>query len=76
MNLDEQLYRIPLFGSAVKRLYTYFKRNTFITDFIHIVLGLSIGLIVAGGELFIWGVIALTTALLGHVYAFAKGDNS
>ena len=73
MNLDEQLYRMPLIGWAVKRLYAYFKRNTFITDLMHITLGLGVGLIIAGDTFFIWGVIALTAALLWHVYAFIKG---
>lgn len=73
MNLDEQLYRLPLIGRAVKRLYSYFKKNTAITDFIHVVLGLGLGLIIAGGTFIVWGVIALTIGALGHIYAFIRG---
>jgi len=76
MNLDDRLYHIPLVGSSVKRLYAYFKRNTFITDLMHIGLGLGVGLIIAGGTFFIWGIVALAAGLLGHVYALVKGEGS
>ena len=74
MNLDEQLYRLPLVGCVIKRLHTYFKNNTLITDLIHVSLGLGVGLVIAGEELFVWGVVALTANFLGHVYAFIKGS--
>lgn len=73
MHLDEQLYRLPLIGWAVKRLYSYFKKNTLITDGIHIVLGLGLGLVIAGDTFFVWGVVAIAIGTLGHIYAFMKG---
>ena len=74
MNLDEQLYRLPLVGWIIKRLYSYFKKNTAITDFMHVAVGLGVGLLIAGEKFVFWGVIALIIGMLGHVYAFFKGE--
>lgn len=74
MNLDELLYRLPLVGRIVKRLYSYFKNHTALTDFFHVLVGLGIGLIIAGGALFGWGVFALLLGILFHVYAFGRGQ--
>jgi len=56
----------------IKRLYTYFKRHTAYTDLIHIVLGLGIGFIIAGGVFYKWGIVFLLIGISGHVYAFFK----
>ena len=74
MSLDEQLYRLPLIGWIVKRLYSYFKKNTAITDFMHVAAGLGMGLLIAGGKLVFWGILALTIGILGHIYAFIRGE--
>jgi len=71
MGLDEQLYSLPLIGAVVKRLYSYFRKNLFITDLMHMSLGLGVGFIIAG-----WltaGIIFLALGLLGHIYAYIKG---
>ena len=76
MGLDEQLYRLPIIGSNIKRLYSYFRENIAYTDLIHVLIGLGLGLIIAGGELLNWGILALSLGILGHVYAFIKGKSS
>jgi len=63
MGLDEQLYRLPIIGSNIKRMFSYFKENTAITDLIHVLVGLGLGLIIAGGEFLNWGIIALSIGL-------------
>ena len=74
MKLDKQLYRLPFIGYVIKRLYSYFKKNIAFTDFIHLSLGLGIGLIIADNEFFLFGIILLLMGVIGHVYAFIKGD--
>ena len=74
MNLDKQLYSLPFIGPTIKRLYSYFKKNIAFTDFIHVSLGLGIGLIIAGNNFFISGIIFLIIGGIGHIYAFIKGD--
>ena len=73
MNLDELLYSLPLIGWTVRRLYSYFKRHTALTDFFHVMVGLGVGFIVAGGVFFSWGVLALFLGILFHLYAFSRG---
>jgi len=75
MNLDDQLCRLPFIGNTIKRLYSYFKKNIAITDFIHISLGLGIGFLIAGSKFLIWAIVFLLIAIIGHVYAFIKGGN-
>jgi hypothetical protein len=48
MNIDEQFYKLPFIGGIIRRLYSYFRKHTAITDFIHIALGLGLGLLFAG----------------------------
>ena len=71
--IDEILYRLPVIGGMTRRLYTYFKRHTAVTDFFHVLVGLGIGLMVAGGEWFVWGFAALFLGLAFHVYALIHG---
>jgi len=73
MDIDQQLYRLPLIGNSTERLYSYFKEHIAFTDLIHISTGLGLGLIIAGGDLLNWGIIALAIGILGHIYAFIKG---
>jgi len=73
MGLDQQLYRLPIIGRLIERLYSYFKEHTLFTDMIHILLGLGLGLIIAGGIWLNWGVLALAIGIIGHIYAFIKG---
>ena len=75
MNLDQQLYRLPLIGRIIKRLYSYFKEHVAFTDFIHFALGLGLGLIIAGNNLLNWGIFALAIGILGHIFAYIKGNN-
>ena len=75
MGLDEQLYHLPIIGPNIKRMFSYFKKNTAITDLIHVLVGLGLGLIIAGNELLNWGFFALAIGILGHVYAFIKGES-
>lgn len=74
MNLDKLLYRLPLIGGMVKRLYSYFKNHTALTDFFHVLVGLGVGFIIAGGIFFSWGVFAFSLGILFHFYAFHKGE--
>ena len=73
MGLDEQLNELPLIGSNIRRLYSYFKENIAFTDIIHVLIGLGFGLIIAGNDLYKWGFFSLAIGVLGHVYAFIKG---
>ncbi|HLD04453.1 MAG TPA: hypothetical protein VJG90_01925 [Candidatus Nanoarchaeia archaeon] len=73
MGLDQQLYRLPFIGKIINRLYSYFKKHTAFTDFIHVLLGLGLGFIIAGGTLLNWGLLFLAIGLLGHIYAFTRG---
>lgn len=75
LNIDELLYKIPFLGKNIRYLYAYFKRNIAFTDFIHVSIGLGLGLIIARGNWFKVGIIFLLIALVGHVYAFIKGKN-
>ena len=75
MNLDEQLYNLPLIGWIVKRLYSYFKEHTGFTDLIHVSVGLGLAFLIVGNNFLIWGIVFLTIGILGHIYAFVKGDN-
>ena len=74
MSIDKQLSRLPCIGPIIKRLYSYFKKNIFFTDLIHISLGLGIGLIIAGNKFLVWGIILLIISVLGHIYAYIKED--
>jgi len=73
MNLDLQLYRLPLVGWIVRRLYSYFKKHTAVTDLMHIALGLGIGLLFAGERFYTIAILFLAIAVFGHIYAFIKG---
>lgn len=73
MNIDELLYQLPVAGAAVRRLYEYFKRHMALTDFFHVLIGLGLGLMIAEGAWFIWGVLAVSLGILFHLYAFVKG---
>ena len=73
MGLDERLYQLPLIGKILKRLYSYFKKHIAFTDFIHISLGLGIGLLIAGNQFFVSGLILILIGILGHLYAYIKG---
>jgi len=75
MNLDRQLYKLPIIGFVIRRLYTYFKKHTAVTDFMHISLGLGIGLLFAREKFFTWAIVFLAIGIVGHVYAFIKGGN-
>jgi len=72
MGLDERLYNLPIIGSNIKHLYSYFKKNIAYTDIIHVLIGLGLGLIIAGNNLLKWGFLALSIGILGHIYAFIK----
>lgn len=72
MVIDERLYRLPVVGRAIKRLYSYFKANIFFTDMIHIVSGIGIGLIFADKKFMAIGMIALSIGVAGHIFAFLR----
>lgn len=72
--LDELLYRLPLLGPVIKRLYSYFRKHTAFTDLIHVSLGLGVGLLIAGGQFIFWGWICLLIGGLGHIYAYIKSS--
>jgi len=73
MSIDEHIYRLPLLGQFMRRLYSYFKKHILFTDLIHISIGLGIGLLIA--NLIVWGIVFIVLGLLGHIWAFIKGDS-
>lgn len=73
MNLDKLLYRLPLVGWVVRRLYNYFKVQTALTDFFHVLIGFGLGLIIVGEGFFFLGLTVLMLGTLFHLYAFIKG---
>lgn len=78
MSFDEQLYRLPLIGDAIKRQYIYFKAHTAFADLLHICLGFGLGLLVAGyfrkdKKFALWGIVFTTVGILGHIYAIING---
>jgi len=75
MGLDELMYRLPFVGLRIQRLYSYFRKNIAFTDAIHVFIGLGIGLIIAGGSLFVLGIILFLLGIFGHIYAFMKGKS-
>ncbi len=72
--LDEQLYRLPLIGAFIKRLYAYFKEHTALTDLMHVFVGLGLGLVIAGENFALWGIFFLAVGVLYHLYAFIQGE--
>jgi len=73
MNIDNQLYKLPFIGSIIKRLYSYFKKNTFFTDLIQVFLGLGIGFIIVGNKFLTLGILLIMISIIGHIYAYIKG---
>ena len=72
-DIDESLYSLPVVGVIFSRNYSYFKKHTAFTNAIHIIFGVGIGFIIAGGQLLTLGIVAVFIGLLGHMYAFIKG---
>ncbi len=73
MGIDEQFYHLPLIGGGIRRLYGYFKRHTAFTDFIHVCVGVGIGIMIARDDLLLWGIVMLGVGMLGHLWAFIRG---
>ena len=74
MNIDDQLYNLPLIGRLTRRLYNYFRQHIALTDFFHVMIGLGGGLIIGGNSFYWTGIVALTAGILYHGYAFIKGQ--
>lgn len=72
MGIDRWICSLPVIGGSMTRLYSYFGKHIAFTDFIHISLGLGVGLIIAGDKWFFIGVLAILIGLLGHVWAYLK----
>jgi len=73
MGLDEQLNQLPIIGSSIKQLFSYFKKHTALTDLMHVSVGLGIGLLIFSQFLTL-GVLFLSIGVLWHVYSYFKGD--
>jgi len=73
MTIDEKLYRLPVIGEAMRRLYSYFKKHTLFTDLIHISLGVGIGFVITSQEFLFPGILFLSVGIIGHIYAYMKG---
>ena len=72
MTLDEWLCNIPVLGPIITRLYNYFRQHILFTDFIHVCLGLGMGLLIVS-KWMSWGLFFLGVGIIGHIYAFIKG---
>lgn len=73
MTLDERMCTLPLIGWILRRLYVFFKKNTFVTDLMHMALGLGLGLLFAGEEFILIAMTIFIAGIIGHMYAFVKG---
>ena len=73
MNLDEKLYKLPIVGWTIRRLYGYFRNHIAITDFMHVALGFGLGVLVAEKGMTLLGGLALGIGIAGHIFAFMKG---
>jgi hypothetical protein len=80
VNIDKFFCKLPAVGGIMTRIYSYFRKNIAYTDFIHISLGLGIGLLIAGEQFVltqlqfqILAIFAIAIGLLGHLYAYIKG---
>lgn len=73
MNLDTFLYRLPLVGAVIRRIYGYFRNHIAITDAMHVALGFGLGIFFARNEMSTVGIIAIIAAIFGHIFALIKG---
>ena len=74
MSIDERFYGLPLIGGGIRRLYGYFRRHIAFTDFIHVSVGVGIGIMIAGGDLLLWGMVAVGIGISGHIWALIRGE--
>ena len=73
MTIDERLFKLPLIGSHIRRMFSYFSQHIFFTDMVHISAGIGIGLLLVGGRLFPLGVVGLCIGVAGHLFAYSRG---
>ena len=74
MALDDYICNLPIVGFIFRRLYSYSRKHLFFTEFIHILFGIGIGLVLfTSGYFFILGIIFIILDLLGHAWAFVQG---
>lgn len=73
MSIDEKLYQMPIVGPAYVRMHAYFRKNVTITDLLHVLMGIGLGLMFASNDYFYIGIPVLILALVYHVYAYTKG---
>lgn len=73
MNIDEKLYTVPIIGRTWRRMHAYFKTQITVTDIMHVLIGLGIGMVIASQELDAFAVSIFFIGILYHLYAFIKG---
>ena len=76
MGMDERLSRLPVVGFVVRRLYAYFRGHIFFADAVHLMLGVGLGVLIAGESFTIVGAALVLAGVLGHVYAYIRGGPS
>jgi len=73
MNIDNAIYRLPILGNTWRRMHTYFKTQVAVTDIIHVLIGLGIGMVIDNGKFLVTGALVLVFGAIYHLYAFIKG---
>jgi len=76
MTIDEKLYTMPIIGKAYERTHSYFRKHITVTDLLHVLMGLGIGLILAGGRYVSFGIFVLLLGVIYHIYAYIKGTEN
>lgn len=73
MNIDNTVYKLPIVGYAYRRMHAYFRTQITVTDIIHVLIGLGIGIVIGNQKFLIVGVLALILGTMYHIYAFISG---
>lgn len=74
MNIDKNLYKLPIVGHILERTHAYFRKHMTLTDLFHVLIGLGTGLIIGSENLVPLGAVALLVGGAYHLYAFTKGN--
>lgn len=73
MSIDKMLYRAPIIGNAYMRMHSYFREHVTVTDVVHVLVGLGIGLMLANSFYVFIGIAVLLLGTVYHVHAYIKG---
>lgn len=73
MNIDEELYKLPVIGSAYRQMHAYFRTQITLTDIIHVLVGVGVGMIIVDKKLGILETLIILLGIVYHLYAFIEG---